>query len=108
MDVVQGFKLPPGCCHVCRGAGGSKWVIDTRREDAGELKRIQVYICEDCVIAMAKMLEPHLLWVLASKELMAMLAEESAESDLLRERAERAERILAELASMLPAAEVPG
>lgn len=108
MDVTQGFKLPPGCCHVCRNSDGSKWVIDTRREDAGEMKRVQVYICEDCVWAMASALEPHTRYMVLSKELFQAITHQSAESDLLRERAERAERILAELATMLPAASVPG
>ena len=107
MDAVIGFRIAPSQCHTCRTSNTQTWAIDTRLEDPGVVVRRNVYICEHCVAAMAKMLEPHTGWVVVSKERASQLDQVVAERDAALVLAAKHEGTLRELASMLPAAEVP-
>lgn len=62
MRLTYGFQINPGCCHVCRSSyatagGGPVKVIDTDRDDLGQVKRYHVYLCENCVTAAYQMLD---------------------------------------------------
>lgn len=88
MDLIHSYRLAPGCCHVCRSAQPGK-IIDTHREDGEQIKRNVVYVCELCVSAMYKMLEPSKVLVEAVK-LAELEGENTALTDeVLRLRAER-------------------
>lgn len=88
MDLIYSYRLAPGCCHVCRSATAGK-IIDTHREDTEVIKRNVVYLCELCVTAAYKMLEPTKVLIEAVK-LAALEGENTALTDeVLRLRAER-------------------
>lgn len=94
MQVVYGFRVNPGCCHVCRTADGSLPVIDTSREDPGEIKRFHVYICSQCVKAMAKLVAPAIGAQLIDDAVLAEWDEQVDGALEWRRRAERAEEVL--------------
>lgn len=100
-----GYRLAPGCCHVCRSSD-SVPTIDTRREDPGDVRRSNVYVCAPCVRAMAQALEPMVDWEVVPKGTLDRILAGAAELRASEARAAKAEGTLRELAAMLPAAEV--
>lgn len=88
MRLVFGYQISPGQCHVC-GSSSSGKIIDTDRDDLSRVKRYHVYLCELCVTAAYKMLEPSKVFVEATK--IAELEGEnvSLTDEVLRLRTER-------------------
>lgn len=88
MNLTFNYQIAPGCCHICRSSASGK-IIDTRREDSEVIKRNVVYLCELCVTAAYKMLDPSKVLIEAVK-LAALEGENTALTDeVLRLRAER-------------------
>ena len=58
MNLTYGFRIHPGCCHICHTADQSLPVIDTCADDLGVIRRYLVMICAPCCLAMAKMVSP--------------------------------------------------
>lgn len=88
MRLVFNFQVSPGQCHVC-GSSKSGKIIDTDRDDLSRVKRYHVYLCELCVTAAYKMLEPTKTLVEATK-IAELEGENVALTDeVLRLRTER-------------------
>jgi hypothetical protein len=100
MDVRIGFQVAPGKCFTCSAHDGQLPVIDTGFEHPGVVRRFNVYICRDCVLAMVKMLEPHIAERVVSVETLDTMMATTVLSESYRERAEAAESKLAGLAAL--------
>ena len=58
MQLTYGFQVHPGHCHVCHTSQQGMKVIDTSADDLAQVRRYRVYVCEQCVRAMAKLVDP--------------------------------------------------
>lgn len=111
MILTQGYRIAPGSCFTCHSSDQSRPTIDTGADQQDARLRTRVYICGQCVVAMAKMVAPTLAMELIltadRAALSAMVAVQSDQVLALRERAEAAEAVLRTLASFVHEAEVP-
>lgn len=111
MILTQGYRIAPGACFTCHSSDQSRPTIDTGADQQDARLHTRVYICGQCVVAMAKMVAPML-----GKELVDVGLREAMASDVVRFtrenaeltiRAESAEGVLRTLASFVHEAEVP-
>lgn len=101
MDVRQGFRVSPGKCWCCGTADQSLWVLDTGRDDINTPQHWRVYLCQHCVISAAQNVGRHTGHLVVTMDSMDALQRDVDEAGVLRERAERAERLLADLADLV-------
>lgn len=100
MDVTVGYQIAPAQCFCCGSGDQTRVVLDTGEHPLA-IKRFRIYLCELCVNAAAKRVADYKGQPWLSYEAAAELQGLVAAASTWQDRAEAAERKLADLAALV-------
>lgn len=101
MQLASSYRLAPGCCFSCRGAG-SKKIVDFNRDElvGAQGYRSAVYLCDLCITAAYQMLDPDTV-LIGKQKLADLLGENTALTNEVTRLIDEATALDVRLASAL-------